>query len=97
MQLLLQRVDSDNYCGCLQFSTSEERRQTLQIGVSIGVHGRRVPGLIFLLKVLDGIVFIALDNNRSSLSILCLFVGSVTSVLTYKVRTLVTVFKNRIY
>jgi hypothetical protein len=27
------------------FKTSPERRQTLKIGVSIGVHGRRVPRL----------------------------------------------------
>jgi hypothetical protein len=34
-----------------RFQTPEERRHTLTIGVSIGVHGRRVPGLIFALKM----------------------------------------------
>jgi hypothetical protein len=33
--------------------TSEERRHTLQIGVSIGVIGRRVCGPLVLLSVLD--------------------------------------------
>jgi hypothetical protein len=33
------------------FLTPEERRRTLQICVSINVHGRRVPGLIFALEV----------------------------------------------
>jgi hypothetical protein len=36
------------------FLSSEERRHILQIGVPIGVHGRRVPGPIVLLSVLDG-------------------------------------------
>jgi hypothetical protein len=36
------------------FLTSEERRHTLQICVSIGVHGRRLPGPIVQLSVLDG-------------------------------------------
>jgi hypothetical protein len=40
------------------FLTPEERRRTLQIGVSIGVPGRRVPGPIVLLSLLDGMVFI---------------------------------------
>jgi hypothetical protein len=40
------------YCGYLQLLASEERRHTLQISVSIGVHGRRVPGPIFALKCL---------------------------------------------
>jgi hypothetical protein len=34
--------------------TSEERRHTLQIRVSIGVLGRRVPGPIVLQSILDG-------------------------------------------
>jgi hypothetical protein len=42
--------DCGNYCGCLQFSTPEERRHTLQIGVSMGVPSGRVPGPIFALK-----------------------------------------------
>jgi hypothetical protein len=54
--LLLRRGDCGNYFGCLQFFVSpEERRQTLNIGVSIGVHGRRVPGPSVRLSVLlDG-------------------------------------------
>jgi hypothetical protein len=34
--------------------TLEERRHTLQIGVSIGVHGRRVPGLNLLASHVHG-------------------------------------------
>jgi hypothetical protein len=52
--LLLKRGDYGNYCGCLQFFASEERRHTLHIGVSIGVPSRRVPGPIVLLSVLNG-------------------------------------------
>jgi hypothetical protein len=48
------RGDCCNYCGCLQFSTSEERRHTLQISVPIGVPRRRVPGPIVLVIVLNG-------------------------------------------
>jgi hypothetical protein len=59
------------YCYCLgrgvvgitrdaySFLTSEERRHTFHIGVSICVHGRRVPGPIVLLSVLDGRVLMA--------------------------------------
>jgi hypothetical protein len=43
--------------------TSKERRHTLQIGVSIGVHGRRVPSLIVLLSVLDGRVLMAVRQE----------------------------------
>jgi hypothetical protein len=35
----------------------------LQIGVSIGVHGRRVPGPIVILSVLDGRVLMAVRQQ----------------------------------
>jgi hypothetical protein len=57
------RGDCGNYCGCLQFLASEERRHTLQIGVSIGVRGRRVPGPIVILSVLDGRVLMAVRQQ----------------------------------
>jgi hypothetical protein len=46
-----------------RFLTSEERRHTLQIGVSIVVDGRRVPGPIVLLSVLDGTVLMAVRHQ----------------------------------
>jgi hypothetical protein len=61
--LLLRRGDCDNYCGCFQFLTSEEHRHILRIGVSIGVHGRRVPGPTVLLSVLDGRVLMAVTQQ----------------------------------
>jgi hypothetical protein len=61
--LLLLLRDSGNHCGCLQFFSSEERRRTLQIGVSIGLHGRRAPAPIVLLSVLDGITFMAVRHH----------------------------------
>jgi hypothetical protein len=33
-------AECGNYCSCVKFLTSEERRHTLQMGVSIDVHGR---------------------------------------------------------
>jgi hypothetical protein len=44
----------------------EERRHTLHMGVSIGVHDRRVPGLIFALKCPPWLSFRRpIDNIRS--------------------------------
>jgi hypothetical protein len=43
--------------------TSEERRHTMQVGVSIGVHGRRIPGPIVLLSVLYGRVLMAVTHQ----------------------------------
>jgi hypothetical protein len=43
--------------------TSEERRHTLQIGVSIGVRDRRLPGPIVLLSVLDSTVLVAVRQH----------------------------------
>jgi hypothetical protein len=51
------------YCG-LQFKTSEERRHTLQICVSIGVPSRRVPGPIALLVILYGRVLMAVRQQH---------------------------------
>jgi hypothetical protein len=65
MLLLLTRWDYGSYCGCLQFLTSEERWHTLQIGVSIGVPCRRVPGPIVLRSVLDGRVLMAVIRQQS--------------------------------
>jgi hypothetical protein len=45
------------------FLRSKERRHTLQIGVSIGVLGRRVPGPIVLLSVLDGRVLMTVRQQ----------------------------------
>jgi hypothetical protein len=45
------------------FSTPEERRHTLQMGVPMGVHGQRVPGPIVLLSVLGGRVPIAVKQQ----------------------------------
>jgi hypothetical protein len=47
---LLKRGKCGNYCGCLQFLTSKERRGTLHIGVSIDVPSRRAHGPIFALN-----------------------------------------------
>jgi hypothetical protein len=55
--------DFGNYCGCFHFFTSEEHRYALHIGVSIGVHGRRVPGPIVLLSVLDGRVLMVVRQQ----------------------------------
>jgi hypothetical protein len=55
MLLLLILGDSGDYCGCLHFSTSEERRHTMQICVSIGVFGQRVPAMSLLLIVLNSL------------------------------------------
>jgi hypothetical protein len=56
---LLRRGDCGNYCGSsLQFSASEERRHTLQIGVSIGV-----PGPIVLLSVLYGTLLMVIRQH----------------------------------
>jgi hypothetical protein len=70
--LLLRRWDCGNYCGCLHFFTSQERRHTLQIGsVSIGVHDRRVPGQIFALKCPNWLSkWWPLESSRSSLMVL---------------------------
>jgi hypothetical protein len=43
--------------------TSKERRHTLHIGVSIGVHGRRVPDEIVLPSALDGRVSITVGKQ----------------------------------
>jgi hypothetical protein len=43
--------------------TSEDRRHTLQIGVSVGVPSRRVPGSIVLLSVLNGKVLMAVRQQ----------------------------------
>jgi hypothetical protein len=48
--LLPRRGHGGTYCDCLQFLSSEERRHSMKIGVSIGAHGRRVPGPTFALK-----------------------------------------------
>jgi hypothetical protein len=42
-----------------RFLTSQDRRQTWEIGVSIGVHGRRVTGPFAPLSVQDGRVLMA--------------------------------------
>jgi hypothetical protein len=42
---------------------TKERRDTLHIGVWIGVYGRRVPGQIVLPGVLDGKVLIAVRQQ----------------------------------
>jgi ABC-type sulfate transport system permease subunit len=53
-------------CQLLHLNTvliSEERQHTLQIGVSIGVHGRRVTGPIVSLSVLYGIILMAVRQQ----------------------------------
>jgi hypothetical protein len=47
------------------FLTYEERQHTLWIGVLIVVPGRRVPGPIVLLSVLDGRVLIAVRQQSA--------------------------------
>jgi hypothetical protein len=54
MLLLLRRGGLWQLLRLLPVLTSEERRHTVQIGVSICVHGRRIPGLIVLLSAVDG-------------------------------------------
>jgi hypothetical protein len=61
--LRLRRGNCGNNCGRLQFSTSEERRHTLQMGVSIGVPCRPEPGPIVLLSVLDSRVLMAVRQQ----------------------------------
>jgi hypothetical protein len=63
MLLWLRREDLDKYCGYLRFFVSEERRHTLEIGVSLGLPGRRVPGLIVLLSVLNDTVWMAIRQH----------------------------------
>jgi hypothetical protein len=45
------------------FLASKERRHTLHICVSIGARGRRVPGTIVLLSVMDGRVLMAVRQQ----------------------------------
>jgi hypothetical protein len=51
--------------------TSEKRRHTLQIGVSIGVLGRRVHCPIILLSVLDGRVLMAVRQKSVVFAYTC--------------------------
>jgi hypothetical protein len=55
---------------CSFYKTPKERRHILHIGVSIGVHGRRVPGLNFAHKSCMAGYRGPIDNNRSSLLVL---------------------------
>jgi hypothetical protein len=57
--LVLRKGDCGNYCGWLQVSLLPRNvgTHTREIGVSLGERGRRVPGPIILLSVLDGKTF----------------------------------------